>query len=342
MTSGSEREEAYGGPLLDAAAFLALVRDLYPVRVSELYYELELFLEETARSSPAPVPTPADLVSHNLATAPSRSQGGAMDLMPAPADVVATFDPAGRRTWIAFSGREAPMPGETEAPWPLLRIVVPGAGGLTRTVAAPLQVLLSGWGDVTSGYCCALHGIDFLDGGTGQPIERWRVARVSDVDWLAPMDRQEREVRAGTDRHYRAAWQDYAGACRVVLGSHLVAVGQSIEAALAWETSAVQRLSDAGVALNLTPGGRTGLQFLVDHGVLGSPAVPLAAREPALQAWVLSGEAEPWCPPVPHLLAPSWIDLPTYFRRLASDPSRTTPSRRTTARRPDRPTAPMD
>lgn len=182
-----------------------LVRDVYPLEVAELYYELELFLQEAEDASdPGPPLRVSSLVRQNLATA-GRRQAPESNIGPETlaVDVVATFDPGRRVTEFGFARQPGSLGRVFGAPH--LRVAVPCEVGITRTIALPLQILLAGWGDVSRGYWGAVHGIDILHPTSGKLLERWRLALASDLDWLAPMERQERAVRAGADRRYRAA-----------------------------------------------------------------------------------------------------------------------------------------
>lgn len=293
---------------LDAGACLELLGTLYPLSASMLFFHLEAFLRENdAVSLAGEASLPRRLLLANLSSAHTAASSHAMELEPVGTDVVVDYDPAAHVCTIGFipagAGPSSCRPRGCDGP--RLRIHVQEDSGLSKWVSVPLQVLITGWGDVSAGFQCFTHTLEFAD-EERQSLERWAYVGVAPGGWMTCMDEFEGEVRSGANRRFSAAWQKYTGAARVVLHSVLAKVNQTEDAALDWEEGEISQLSGASGSLNLAPGGLAGMRLLFEEGILRAPRVSIQERELALASWGARPESPPPPPGLPHMVALAW------------------------------------
>lgn len=291
---------------LDAGACLELLGSLYPLSASMLFFHLEAFLRESDLAGEMSVPR--RLLLANLDPTRTAGLSSGMSLEPVGVDVVVEHNPAAQDCTIGFvpagmgpssSGRPRQCEGAR------LHVHIQEESGLSKWVNVPLQILISGWGDVSSGFQGFAHIVEFVD-GDGASLERWTYVGVSSGNWMARMDDFEREIRAGSNRRFSAAWQKYVGAARVVLHSELVMVNQTEDAVLDWEEREIAKLAGASGNLNVAPGGLAGMRMLFEKGVLAAPRVPIKEREDALASWVTRRDASTPPPELRHMVALAW------------------------------------
>jgi hypothetical protein len=290
-------------PFLSAGACLELLSGLYPISASMLFFNLEAFLRERDSATPAgEVSVPRRVLLANAARAVAGgAPSGSMtaELM---ADVVVECPPDTQGCSIELVPSGAVLirgrPQGQGVHGGMLHVHVHEDAGLSKRVSVPLQVLISGWGEVSGGYKGFVHAIEFAD-ELGGCIERWSFVGVTSGNWMSRMDDFEREIRTGAKRRFGAAWQKYVGAAKIVLHSELVKVNQ-------WEEREIRELAGAGGNLNVIPGGEAGMRELYARGVLVAPRVPIEVREAALTSW--AAHPDDPIPPsgLPHLVRRAW------------------------------------
>jgi hypothetical protein len=187
----------------------------------------------------------------------------------------------------------------------------------------PLQALMVGWGDVAEGYQGYAHSISFFD-GQGRHLEEWVYIGVTSRNWLERMEEHLQEIRSGSNKRFHAAWRNYAGNSRVVLGSELIVLNHSFDGIMAWEEEQVDVHMAGGSSLNMIPGGFKGLRFLHEHKVTASANISLEERECAILKYVQREGTQPRVPNL--LLAKLWRDDGFYLKVLAGRDDVLTPS----------------
>jgi len=281
--------------------------------VTLLYFQLEAFLKNAHRRySPEVGGIPDRLLVHNR----QRRNLETCEMAQIDADLVFRYDVATKRTdaeWKAYFAN----PGfgrPKEAQRVVLHIVVKETTGLTHVISVPLQVLMIGYGDVSTGYQGYAHSIVFL-GDDGQVLNEVFYIGVTSRNWLVRMREHLAEMRGGSNKRFHAAWRAYTGNAQVMLSSELVVLNHTYEGVMAWEEEQVDAQMAAGKSLNMIPGGFKGLKFLHEHRVTDKVEISLEERDRAISEYVRRKGVRPT---VPNLfLAELWRDDEFYLKVLA-------------------------
>jgi hypothetical protein len=283
------------------------------LKVSLLYFQLEAFLASCEKSyAPAVGSIPRRLLEHNK----TKRDLILCEMAPIDADLCFYYDAATRKTdfqWKAFFEHPELVRPEEERRV-VLHIVVKEQTGLTRVISAPLQVLMTGYGDVNQGHQGYSHSIVFQD-HDGKVLDEHFYIGITSRNWLVRMEEHLAEVREGSNKRFHAAWRAYAGDTSVMLSSELIVVNQTYEGVMDWEEMQVAKYMDTGASLNMIPGGFAGLRFLHEHRITDHVHVSLEERDRAIAEYVRKVGTRVG---VPNLfLAELWRDDDFYLKVLA-------------------------
>lgn len=281
--------------------------------VSSLYFQLEAFLNGSEKTYAQPVGSiPRRLLEHNeLPRKRHLCEFAQID-----ADVVFSYDAVTKGSdiqWKAyFEHTQFARPQHEQRV--VLHIRVKEAKGLTRSVSVPLQVLMTGYGDVTEGYQGYAHSLTFMDNAGGILEQKYYIG-ITSRNWLVRMEEHLAEIRGGSNKRFHSAWRTYAGDVKVMLGSELIVLNHSYEGIMAWEEEQVDAQMATGKSLNMIPGGFKGLRFLHEHRLSDRVEISLEARDRAIAEYVRRVGVRAG---VPNLfLAELWRDDEFYLKVLA-------------------------
>lgn len=280
--------------------------------ISLLCFQLEAFLKRSEKTFGPQVGAIAKrLLEHNKL--PRKLE--LCEFAQIDADVVFSYDAAKKHTdmeWKAYFEHTqfARPPREQRV---VLHILVKEATGLARSVSVPLQVLMTGYGDVSQGHQGYAHSISFNDPAGGILNQVYYVG-ITSRNWLVRMEEHLAEVRGGSNKRFHAAWRAHTGNAEVVLGSELVVLNHSYEGIMAWEEMMVDAQMAAGKSLNMIFGGFKGLRFLHEHRLTDQVNVSFEERDKAIAEYVRRVGVRGG---VPNLfLAELWRDDDFYLKVL--------------------------
>lgn len=280
--------------------------------VSLLYFQLEAFIKRSDKNYAQPVGgIPRRLLEHNKQ--PRKLH--LCEFAVIDADVVFSYDAATKHTdmqWKAyFEHPQFTRPAHQQRV--VLHIVVKEATGLTRSISVPLQVLMTGYGDVTEGHQGYAHSLTFMD-HSGDILNQVYYVGITSRNWLVRMEEHLAEMRGGSNKRFHAAWRSYTGNANVILGSELVVLNHSYEGIMAWEEQMVDEQMAAGKSLNMIPGGFKGMRFLHEHRLTDQVQVSLEERDRAIAEYARRMGVRAG---VPNLfLAELWRDDDFYLKVL--------------------------
>lgn len=281
--------------------------------VSLLYFQLEAFLKGSEKTYAQPVGSiPRRLLEHN--NQPRKLQ--MCEFAAIDADVVFSYDASTKHTdmqWKAyFEHTQFTRPAHEQRV--VLHIVVREATGLTRSISVPLQVLMTGYGDVSEGHQGYAHSLTFMDHSEDVLNQVYYVG-ITSRNWLVRMEEHLAEMRGGSNKRFHAAWRSYTGDANAMLGSELVVLNHSYEGIMAWEEEQVDAQMAAGKSLNMIPGGFKGLRLLHKHRLTDRVEVSLEERDRAIEEYARRVGVRAG---VPNLfLAGLWRDDEFYLKVLA-------------------------
>lgn len=280
--------------------------------VSLLYFQLEAFLKRSEKNYAHPVGSiPRRLLEHNKQ--PRKLH--LCEFAVIDADVVFSYDAATKHTdmqWKAYF-EHPQFTRSAHEQRVVLHIVVKEATGLTRSISVPLQVLMTGYGDVSEGHQGYAHRLTFMDHSGGILNQVYYVG-ITSRNWLVRMEEHLAEMRGGSNKRFHAAWRSYTGDANVMLGSELVVLNHSYEGIMAWEEQMVDEQMEAGKSLNMIPGGFKGLRFLHEHRCTDQVEVSLEERDRAIAEYARRVGVRAG---VPNLfLAELWRDDDFYLKVL--------------------------
>lgn len=299
-------------------ALLGSVVDGYigSLKISLLYFQLEAFLEETARSyGPEVANIPQRLLAHNQ----SERNRILCEMATIDADVCFYYDAATKKTdmqWKAYFEHPHLARPEHERRV-VLHIQVTESSGLKRVISAPLQMLMGDYGDVAEGHQGYSHSLVFCD-LDGKFIDEQFYIGITSRNWLVRMEEHFAEIRSGSNKRFHAAWRAYAGETNVLLSSELVVINQTFEGIMTWEEEQVDQYMATGASLNMIPGGFKGLRFLHEHRLTDQVEITLVERDRAIAEFVRRGGDGGGRAGVPNLLlAELWRDEDFYLKFLS-------------------------
>lgn len=199
-----------------------------------------------------------------------------------------------------------------------------GNGVFWKTII-PLQFLLKGWGDATSGHQCYVHAIaqnmqsmDSIEGRIARRLtdsDDYYYVGITRRNWLLRLSEHLGEMHRGSRKNFHAMWRDSLGLNDVVFSSTLRQVNLSFEQAMNWEEEAVKRIAYGPCGLNMIPGGFAGLKYLHKLGIISRTSISLEEREKAIALFVekypRKGIPNPW-------IAALWQDDNFYARIMGA------------------------
>lgn len=156
----------------------------------------------------------------------------------------------------------------------------------------PLQFLLKGWDDATSGHQCYIHTIS-QNMQQMESVESRIIRTLTNSDdyyyvgitkrnWLLRLKEHLFEMHRGDRKKFHAMWRDSLGLNDVVFSSALREVNFSYEQAMNWEEENVKKVAYGPCGLNMIPGGFAGLRELHKLGIISRTGITLDEREIAI------------------------------------------------------------
>lgn len=153
--------------------------------------------------------------------------------------------------------------------------------GTTWTISFPLQYIMQGYPKIKNqhyGYC---HKIALFN-ENGDFDKEYIYVGVTGRDWLQRMNEHFNEIKSGSNKLFHQTWREFTGKKNVMLSSELVVGDHNFEQIMSWEEDFVDRYMEAGVSLNMIPGGFKGMRFLHKHRLINGEKVTLKERDKAL------------------------------------------------------------
>lgn len=153
--------------------------------------------------------------------------------------------------------------------------------GTTWTISFPLQYIMQGFPKIKNqhfGYC---HKIALFNEDESFDKEYIYVG-VTGRNWLQRMNEHFNEIKSGSNKLFHQTWREFTGKKNVMLSSELVVGDHSFEQIMSWEEDFVDRYMEAGVSLNMIPGGFKGMRFLHKLRLTKSERVTLNERDKAI------------------------------------------------------------
>ena len=128
------------------------------------------------------------------------------------------------------------------------------------------------------GYC---HTISLFN-DDGSVDSEYVYVGVTGRNWLQRMNEHFNAIKTGSNKLFHRAWREFIGKKNVLLTSELVVGDHTYEQIMSWEEDVVDRYMEAGVSLNMIPGGFKGMKFLHKHRLLDSDRASLKERDRAV------------------------------------------------------------
>ena len=153
--------------------------------------------------------------------------------------------------------------------------------GTSWTISFPLQYIMHGYPKIKNqhfGYC---HKIALMN-DDGSFDKEYVYVGVTGRNWLQRMNEHFNEIKSGSNKLFHQTWREFTGKKNVILSSELVIGDHTYEQIMSWEEDFVDRYMEAGVSLNMIPGGFKGMRFLHKHRLLNSDRVSLKERDRAI------------------------------------------------------------
>jgi len=153
--------------------------------------------------------------------------------------------------------------------------------GTSWTISFPLQYIMQGYPKIKNqhfGYC---HKIALMNDDGSFDKEYFYVG-VTGRNWLQRMNEHFNEIKSGSNKLFHQTWREFTGKKNVILSSELVVGDHTYEQIMSWEEDFVDRYMEAGVSLNMIPGGFKGMRFLHKHRLLNSDKSTLKERDKAI------------------------------------------------------------
>ena len=136
----------------------------------------------------------------------------------------------------------------------------------------------------------------FGEGGS-YPNDGWFYVGLTTRSWQTRWAEHQRAIRGGSALRFHRTFRDEQAAGRITYVNHKVmGVTDDLDALYRAEEALVEGHWEDQRRLNMIPGGKDGLRYLREHGVIpaGPPPEP-DGREPALATWV-GGRNDPELP----------------------------------------------
>jgi hypothetical protein len=160
----------------------------------------------------------------------------------------------------------------------------------------PLQFLLKGWGDASSGHQCYIHTIshnmnqrkDFSDLKELREADSdsYYYVGITGRNWLFRLSEHIGEIHRGSGRKFHKAWRDSMGMTDVLFTSSLRNINLTYEDAMNWEEISVDKIANGGNCLNMIPGGFKGLKYLHKLRIIDRTEITLEERDKAIADFV--------------------------------------------------------
>ena len=146
----------------------------------------------------------------------------------------------------------------------LLNLCIFITEGAKWSIVVPLQTLLKNYPVIKNAHYGYAHSIWLKN----QNTEHY-YAGITKRSWLIRMKEHLSEAfKKESKKKFHRAWREYVDDEDVVFKSELVVTNHSYEQIMSWEEWVVDKYMDAGVSLNMIPGGFKGIKFLHEHRML--------------------------------------------------------------------------
>ena len=153
--------------------------------------------------------------------------------------------------------------------------------GTSWTVSFPLQYIMKGYPKIKDQHFGYSHKIALLN-SQGLVEKEYVYIGVTRRNWLQRMSEHFNEIRSGSNKLFHKYWREFTGKQDIKLSSELVVGDHSYEQIMAWEETMVDQCMDAGISLNMIPGGFKGMKFLHKHRLLNNDKATLKERDKAI------------------------------------------------------------
>ncbi|RZJ47616.1 MAG: hypothetical protein EON87_00190 [Brevundimonas sp.] len=134
----------------------------------------------------------------------------------------------------------------------------------------------------------------FGEGGS-YPNDGWFYVGLTTRSWQTRWAEHQRAMRSGSALRFHRTFRDEQTAGRITYVNHKVmGITDDLEALYQAEAFLVEGHWEDQRRLNMIPGGKDGLRYLRDHGIIPpGPAPEPDAREPVLAEWLAARSAAP-------------------------------------------------
>lgn len=157
--------------------------------------------------------------------------------------------------------------------------------GTPWRISFPLQMAMKYYPHKTKGtyfgYC---HAISLIDDENHAKEEYFYIG-VTGRNWLQRMAEHFNAINSGSNKIFHRAWRNHVGRRDVVLGSELLVANHTFDEIMSWEEDQVDKNMEAGISLNMVPGGFKGMKFLHEHRLTTASRVSLKERDRAVQEY---------------------------------------------------------
>lgn len=174
---------------------------------------------------------------------------------------------------------------------------VPGLKEPSQLFSAPARLLLSPQTWVKKSYVLYQH---IFGNGASYPVDGHFYVGVTTRSWQKRWSEHRRAIQSGSPLLFHRKYREELAAERVTYVHHKVmAITDNIEALYATEEYLVAEHWDDERRLNMIPGGKSGLRYLREHGLIGPRIVPEPdERNGILADWIRDnprrGLPAPW------------------------------------------------
>ena len=145
--------------------------------------------------------------------------------------------------------------------------------GTEWSISFPVQVVMKGYPLIPDNHFGYSHSITLLDDKGNPKDKQHYYIGVTKRNWLKRMGEHFNEIKKGSNKTFHKAWREYAGRNDVLLSSELITLNHTFDQIMKWEEWAVDEQMDAGVSLNMIPGGFKGMKYLHEHRLTSKPVV---------------------------------------------------------------------
>jgi len=172
----------------------------------------------------------------------------------------------------------------------------PGVKRPSQLFTAPAHLLLAPTLWPRKSYVLYQH--IFGEGGS-YPDDGWFYVGLTTRSWQARWAEHQKAIRNGGKLKFHRTFREELAAERITYVNHkIMGVTDDLEALYRAEEALVEGHWDDQRRLNMIPGGKDGLRYLREHGVIPSGAPPEPdEREPALDKWTNARAGDDLPPP---------------------------------------------